>query len=168
LFGFLLFMKNRKLKGIILALSFLLIFFCEISWSIDITVTGSWSENIDALNLLAGAGSNLTDTYQSATAAVQLNITAIGNWRVDVKKTDSNWHSSLELYVKRTGDGTGTGGIPSGGTSYQKVDTDIDQSFFTGNGDRSNIPVQLQLTGVSIQVPPGVYTTTVYYTVIQL
>jgi hypothetical protein len=158
LFGFLLFMKNRKLKGIILALSFLLIFFCEISWSTDITVTGSgWSENIDALNLLAGAGSNLIDTYQSAADAVQLNITATGNWKVQVEKTDSTLPGGLHLYIRKTS-------TPEG--SYQEV-TDIDQDFLgvSGTGN-TNVNVQFKLTGVSIQVlPPGSYSATIQYTV---
>ncbi len=95
---------------------------------------------------------------------MSIDITATsGNWGLDVKKIDTNWHSNLHLHVKRTSDGTGSGTI-SGGDSYQEV-TDIDQSFFSGNSDRSNVNVQLKLTGVSIQVPPDTYTTTIYYTV---
>jgi len=135
-----------------------------ICWAISITVTGSWSETIDALDLQAGAGSDLISTYESAAEAVSIDISATsGNWGLDVKKIDTNWHSNLHLHVKKTSDGTGSGSI-SGGDSYQEV-TDIDQSFFSGNGDRSNVNVQLKLNGVSIQVPPDTYTTTIYYTV---
>ena len=84
----------------------------------------------------AGAGSNLIDTSESASAAVSINITdTSGNWGLVVKRDSSNWHSNLHLYIKRTSDGSAPGSI-SGGTSYQEV-TDIDQSFFSGNGDRS-------------------------------
>ena len=135
-----------------------------ICWAISITATGSWSETIDASDLQAGAGSDLISTYESAADTVSIDITATsGNWGLDVKKIDTNWHSNLHLHVKRTSDGTGSGTI-SGGDSYQEV-TDIDQSFFSGNSDRSNVNVQLKLTGVSIQVPPDTYTTTIYYTV---
>jgi len=135
-----------------------------ICWAISITVTGNWSETIDSTDLQAGAGSDLISTYESAVDTVSIDISAtIGNWGLDVKKFDTNWHSDLHLHVKRTSDGTGSGSI-SGGGAYQEV-TDTDQSFFSGNGDRSSINVQLELTGVSIQVPPDTYTTTVYYTV---
>jgi len=136
-----------------------------ICWALSITATGNWLDlTINASNLTGGAGSNLIDTYQSDPAAVSITITATsGNWGLNVKKINSNWHSSLHLYIQRTSNGTGSGSI-SGGTSYQEV-TDIDLPFFNGNGDRSNVNVQLELTGVSIQVPPDVYSATVYYTV---
>ena len=67
------------------------------------------------------------------------------------------------MYVQRTSDGSGSGSI-AGGTSYQEV-TDTDVKLFWGQNNRSGIDLQLQLTGVSIQVAPDTYTTTVYYTV---
>jgi len=135
-----------------------------ICWAISIAVTGNWSETIDSTDLQDGAGSDLISTYESAINAVSIDISAtVGNWGLDVKKTDTNWHSDLHLHVKRTTDGTGSGSISGGGT-YQDV-TDTDQNFFSGFLDRSMINIQLELTGVSIQVPPDTYTTTVYYTV---
>jgi len=154
-----------KKNSVILVLLIGLIFLCSrAAASISITVTGSWSETIDASDLVAGAGSDLISTCQSAADAVSIDTTETsGNWGLDVKKVDTNWHSNLHLYVKRTSDGTGPGSI-SDGDSYQEI-TDTDLSFFSGNGDRSNVNVQLQLTGVSVQVPPDTYTTTIYYTV---
>ena len=135
-----------------------------ICWAISITVTGNWPETIDSDDLQAGAGSDLIDTYESAADVVTIDVSAtVGDWGLDVKKIDTNWHSNLHLHVKRTSDGAGSGSI-SGGDTYQEV-TDTDQSFFSGNDDRSSITVQLKLTGVSIQVPSDAYTTTVYYTV---
>lgn len=135
---------------------------------ISITVTGDWSETINASDLQAGAGSDLISTYESVSNAVSIDISGTAgvsdNWRVDIKKVDSVWHNSFHLYVKRTSDGAGSGSV-SGGASYQEV-TDIDQSFFSGDNDRSNINVQLKLDGVSIQIPPDNYATTIYYTVV--
>lgn len=132
----------------------------------DITVTGSWILTIDASDLQAGAGSDLIDTYESASDQIDVYVHAIGarTWRVNVRKSDANWHSNFQLSVRRTSDGTGAGSI-SGGTSYQVV-TDTDQIFFDGNKDRQDIKVQLKLTGVSVQVPTDTYTITVYYTVV--
>jgi len=132
-----------------------------------IDVTGSWSLSIDASDLVAGAGSDLIDTYESASDEVHIDISVWGrgsrSWRVDVRKSDSSWHGNYHLYVRRTSNGSGWGSI-SGGTSYQEV-TDTDQSFFSGNWGRSNIHIQLRLSGVSVQIPPNTYTTTVIYTV---
>lgn len=158
-------MKNT-VRHIVLLLLFLLISSYGICWAVSITVTGSWAETIDALDLQAGAGSDLIDTYESASNTVAIDIIAPTNWRVDVKKSDTNWPANFQLYVRRTSDGSGSGSI-SGGTSYQEI-TDTDQSFFNGTLDRSNITGQLKLTGVSVQIPVDTYTTTVYYTVVEI
>jgi len=156
--------KKKAVTYALLAVS--AVFLCSggLCWAISISAPGSWSQTIDASNLTGGAGSNLNNTYQSDPAAVSITITATsGNWGLTVKRIDSKWHNNLHLWVKRTSDGSGSGSI-SGGSSYQEV-TDIDQAFFNGNGDRSDVNIQLQLTGVSIQVPSDTYTATVYYTV---
>ena len=158
-----------KRNFVILILLIGLIFLGTKAWAIvSITVTGDWSETINASDLQAGAGSDLISTYESVSNTVSIDISGTAgvsdNWRVDIKKVDSVWHNSFHLYVKRTSDGAGAGSV-SGGASYQEV-TDIDQSFFSGDNDRSNINVQLKLDGVSIQVPPDNYTTTIYFTVI--
>ena len=134
--------------------------------AINIEVTGNWSETINAARLQAGAGSDLIDTYESAVDVAYIDISATtGSWSIDIRKVDTNWHANFHLYVRRTSDGNGSGSI-SGGSSYQEI-TDTDQSFFGGNRARSYVDLQLRLTGVSIQVPPDIYTTTVYYTVIE-
>lgn len=132
----------------------------------SIWVSGSWSETIDASDLQAHAGSDLIDSYESASKAIFISITAFNrNWQVNVKRIDTNWQSNLHLHVKRTSNGAGTGSI-SGGTSYQEV-TEADQSFFSGFSSRYSISLQLKLSNVSVQIPPGNYTTTVYYTVVE-
>jgi len=144
---------------------------------VTIDVTGSWSETIDETDLQAGAGSDLNPTYTSATNQININIDKIVygnfwdwfvnyNWRVDVRRSDTNWDSQFRLYVRRTGNGFGLGSI-SGGTTFQEV-TLIDQVFFSGSRRRYYIPVQCQLGNVSINISPDVYTTTVIYTVTEL
>ena len=132
-----------------------------------ITVTGSWSETIDASDLVAGAGSDLIGIYESNSDQIVLDIdVGRGNFRVDVSKINTNWHSDFQLYVRRTSDGTGDGEI-SGGTSYQEI-TDTYQSFFTFKKDRTGINLQLKLCGVSVQVAPDTYTTTAYCTIVKI
>jgi len=159
--------KTNKLASSFFALCFSVFFGNEVCGQISITLTGSWSETINAADLTAGPGSDLQDSYESAADAASLSISGTGGvgdtWRIDVKKVDANWHGNFVLSVRRTS--AGTGGSVSGGDAYQQV-TDTDNSFFSGSEDVSGINVQLKLSGVSIQVPPDTYTTTVYYTVV--
>jgi hypothetical protein len=134
----------------------------------DISATGGWTQTINASNLVSGAGSNLIATYQSATNATTLTISnptgTGGRWLVNVQRTDILWSSNFTLYVQRTSNGTGTGTI-TGGTSYIIINTTATQ-FFSGRRARSGINLQYELTGMSINVPPSTYSTTVTFTVV--
>ncbi len=130
----------------------------------DITATGGWSETIDASDLIGGAGTDLTGSYESSPSATVIDITALGNYRVDVRRSDTNWSTSFTLYVKRTSDGAGSGTI-SGGTSYIAVPT-TDTEFFSGSLDRTNIDVQYQLSGMSVSISPDTYSTTLTFTIV--
>lgn len=136
-----------------------------VCWAITITVTGNWADTIDASDLQGGPGSDLKSTYESDLGTVDIFFT-VGNWTLVVSKPDlPTWHGNLHLYVKKTSDGSGSGTIiPPGETAYQEI-TDTDLPFFSGSVDSSNINLRLKLEGVSIQVPPGTYTTKIYYTV---
>jgi hypothetical protein len=136
--------------------------------AIDITVTGSWNQTIDKNNLTGGAGTNLTSTYTSIQNINLINITGAtskkDSWQVNVKRINTTWDNSLLVFAKRTSAGTGSGKI-YGGQAYIQVTT-TDTTFFTGEGDRNGIQIQLQLTGASLTVPPNQYSTTIQYTVI--
>ena len=140
--------------------------------AITITVLGSWDLIITDLDLQGGAGDDFNPSYESASDAVTVDIGGIHpfnqNYQVDVSKVDSTWHSNFHLYVRRTSEGSGHAkSTISGGLTYQEV-TDIDQTFFSGTGGRDGITIQLNLTGVSIQVPPDTYLTTIYYTALEI
>ena len=155
-------MKKKAFTYALLTVSALFLCSGGLCWAISISATGIWSETIGSPP--PAAGNDLPNTRESATNAISINITSTsGNWSLTVEKIDSKWHNNLHLYVKRTSDGTPSGNI-SGGSSYQEVENTA-QPFFNGNGDKSNVSVQLELTGISIQVPPDTYTTTVRYTV---
>ena len=136
--------------------------------AISVSVVGSWAETVDSLDLQAGAGSDLIDTYVSSSTAVTIDISGTtgsgDSWRLDVSKTDTTWDADLLLDVQRTTSGTGPGSIANG-SSYQNV-TGTAQSFFSGSGDRSDVKIQLRLRGMSVQVSPNTYSTTVFYTVV--
>lgn len=136
--------------------------------ALDVSVSGAWSEAIDAADLQAGAGSNLIDTHASSagivTVAIAATVDAADTWRVEVRRTDTTWDAGVALWVHRTSDGTGPGSI-SGGGSYVEVGT-TDAALFTGAGDRSSISLQFRITGMSVGVSPDAYLSTVTFTVV--
>jgi len=159
---------RRSCVGLILTLIILSDYGAGSAAAMDIMGSGMWSPTIGASDLTAGAGSNLTGSYQSNSDQVLISISnTMGyddNWRVDVRRSDTNWHSNFVLSVRRTGDGTG-GGLIAGGGSYQSVGIS-DGAFFSGAGDRSDITIQLEISGVSIQIPPATYSTSIIFTVV--
>ncbi len=139
--------------------------------AIDLSATGGWNETVNESDLISGAGSNLVDTYGSTTDATNISISNCtddsDNWRVDVRRVDEGgWYGDFTLYVKRTSEGTGNGSV-SDGLSYVEI-TSTDTPFFSGAGDRSNITIQYQLTGMSINVSPTNYNTTIIFTVVDI
>ncbi len=156
--------KNRK-QLILLFILFVFIGFINKIQAQTITVTGSWVLTIGLLDLQGGAGSDFNPTYESAVDQIEIDIkdAAKINWRVDVSKIDINWDSRMILSVKRTGGGKEI----TGGTVYQEV-TDTDQEFFRGSKNNNNIPVQLQLDGMTVEIQQDTYTTTIYYTVMEI
>ena len=159
---------NRMAVVIVVVTGCGLISCCSVCKAIDIVATGAWSPAIGAADLQGGAGTDLEPAYESNADQVTItisNTTGIGdNWRVDVKRTDSNWHGDYILSVKRTGAGAGGGSI-AGGTDYQEVTTNY-AALYSGTGDRNDIPIQFKLAGVSIRIPPDTYSTTITYTVV--
>ncbi len=142
----------------------------QIGYSQTISVTGNWDLTIDETDLQGGPGTDLISTYASVTSmtieVIKGNDNKKWNWRVDVSKIDNNWHGDFHLDVRRTGPGSGRGTI-SGGTIYQEISSTY-QSFFSGYKNRHDVPFQYQLRGVSVQVVPNTYTTTVWFTVIEI
>lgn len=155
------------LMGRVVVFLILLLFALTEVEAIDISAAGGWSETIDENDLQSGAGSDLTDIYESVTGATTASISNCAgdsdNWRVDVRRSDGNWHGDYVLYVQRTSEGTGTGSI-SGGDAYIEVTT-TDIEFFSGAGNRDNIELQYKLTGMSINASPNTYNTTIIFTI---
>lgn len=155
---------SKVLRYAVIGLLVFFIFAGQSGSATDISVIGSWSETIDENDLLAGAGTDLKNSYESPNNQVSITISGTtGSWRVDIKRVDANWHADLSLSVRRTG--SGVGGSVSGGDTYTEI-TGTDQPFFTGSDGVSGITAQFKLSGISIQVMPDNYSTTVYYTVV--
>lgn len=137
--------------------------------AMDIAVVGSWTTTVTASDLTAGAGSDLAGTHTSASSQATLDVSNVpggptDTWRVDVSRSDAIWSSSIHVWARRTGDGTGSGSI-SGGGAWQELGT-TDATFFSGAGDRSGVTIQLRVTGLTVGIPANVWATSIVYTLV--
>ncbi|MDH7512835.1 MAG: hypothetical protein QHH14_07815 [Clostridiales bacterium] len=152
-------------KKIALCLSGVLVFGVSEFFALSITVAGTWTLVINQSALQGPPGSDLISIHESGLNQIMVTVDMDAWWhsyRVDVRKVDSNWHSNLRLYIRRTGNGTGLF-VPSGGLNYLEI-TGSNTLFFTGIGDRSNIPLRERIEGVSVDIPVATYTTTIIFT----
>lgn len=135
-----------------------------------ISGSGGWSVTIDSSDLQAGAGTNLVTTLTSSTNAGTLSgSNSFFNWHVTVQRTGNvplftPWPNGLNLQVRRTGNGTSMLSL-TGGTTFMTITTTA-QTFFSSPGADNSIPLQYRLTGLSLQIRPSGYKTTVTYTIL--
>lgn len=131
----------------------------------DIVSSGDWYETITAANLSAGAGSDLVAQIESVSGVTTLTISnAPGAWSLVARRSSTTWHADLAVSVKRVSDGSGSGSI-AGGAAYVEL-TGSDIEIFTGTEDRSDISLQLKLTGLSKDVAPDTYASSIIFTVL--
>ena len=152
-----------------------LLFFCTIKAQ-TISVTGThWTV---AIPTITGAGSNYAGTYESATNQILLKVDIpllLSSGKVSVRYTPNpTWNSNLILSAKRTGNGSTVCLVctMTGGTAYQTVTlTDIELfrvSALASVISYSNIPIQLQLSGVSVTIPAATYNSRIVFTISDL
>lgn len=146
---------------------------CHVKSQRTLTVGGNnWTVAVPSIS---EAGSNYSGTYESANNQVLLNASVpllLGNGKVTVRyEPDPSWDSSLILYAKRTGNGT-TACIActiTGGTSYIMIPlTDVELFRIQATlalASYTNIPVQLQLSGVSVTIPARTYNSRIIFTI---
>ena len=136
-----------------------------VAWAADIAASGGWNRTITSGDLIAGAGTDLISQQESNSDATTLTITSTsgGAWRIKVRHTPGPWNNDLTLWIRRTSDGTGIGSI-SGGSGYIQVTT-LDTEICAGTNDRSGISIQYKLSGLSKNVSPDSYLSSVLFTV---
>ncbi|MEA3500749.1 MAG: hypothetical protein U9R41_07025 [Candidatus Marinimicrobia bacterium] len=145
--------------------------------SVNLTIWPNWGNidiigNWDIINISENDIIN-SNEVESADNFVYLDVSGFScnwwfcdNWRIDVKKTDINWNENLVLSLKRVNDGhADNNGEINGGTNYQII-TNSNQLFCEGEGDRKRIYLQNKLGGLSYQIPPDTYSTTIQFTII--
>lgn len=150
-----------------------LIFSCVLKAQRTITVAGgNWAVPIPSIT---EAGSNYVGTYESLDNQVLLTVSvplALSNGKISVHyEPNPTWNSNLILNVKRTGDGSTLCVLCtiSGGTAYQAVTlTDLELFRITAVlalASYSNIPIKIQLSGVSVTIPAATYNSKLVFTI---
>lgn len=129
-----------------------------------ITLTNnSWLPSVTATPVTIVGNNYTSSTLTSSVNETLLNIISNGSYTVYVNKTDIDWNAGISLWVRRTGDGTGSGNIS---TNIPFIElTNLDQVLFTGNKDRSNIPIQFEIRGLSVLLPAKQYKTSIVFTI---
>ena len=135
--------------------------FAGSSFAADLTSSGSWFKLLSASDLTAGAGSGLPTNLESVSGVTVLNLSAVGPWEVKARK-GNGLPNGVTLWVRRTSAGTGSGTV-EGGEAFVELGSS-DSSIFSGSGDRSNISIQYKVTGLSVAVAPGSYTSPIIFT----
>lgn len=128
----------------------------------------SWVTNIPANTILI-AGSDYSQNY---TNSININVTGT-NWTISVQKDGLLWDSRLKIFASRLGSGTFIDrfgiSVPSlnvsGGIIPIEIPSNSSTVFFNGSFTANNIPIQYEIRGVSVLIPAGNYSTTVYYTI---
>jgi hypothetical protein len=148
-------------KSLFILIVFL--FSAFLSKSQRISVSGNPTFSATDLNVTE-AGDNFTSTITSTSGSlIKISNASTRYWHISVDRVDVSWNSNLHLWVRRSGNGTGYY-APYDGTTFQEV-TSIDTYFFAGYGNLSSIPIQYQVSNISMLIPSGNYSTTIYYTV---
>jgi hypothetical protein len=156
-------------------ITFLVISNSLFSQGIDIIVTGGWMRNISPSDI-SEAGNDYPITYTSNTNQTLLTITPKNYNKtiyVYVTRSDIAWNTNLTLKIRRTSNGTNNNINIAEGLIYQTItNTSPPLSapspvtpLFTCNGPFINIPLQYEITGISVLLPVQSYSTTIYYTV---
>lgn len=138
-----------------------------------LTVGGNnWTVTVPSIT---EAGTNYTGTYESATNQILLAASVpllLSSGKVSVHyEPNPIWNSNLILHTRRTGDGTTLCVLCSitGGTAYQIITTADIELFrivaVLALASYSNIPIQLQLTGVSVTIPAATYNSRMVFTI---
>ncbi|MDO9512421.1 MAG: hypothetical protein Q7J34_11730 [Bacteroidales bacterium] len=136
------------------------------TWGQTITISINLSStqlNVSS-SLITEAGNDYQiSAYEDCSVCPVLFVSGYANkdMRVDVRKSDMIWSSSLAILVRRTAIATGI----TGGTTFQTI-TNSDQYFFTVVKNTVNwIPIAFRVQNFSVLNGSGNLSTNVIFTV---
>jgi hypothetical protein len=159
----------KKIFLILLIMGFSIV--KSFSQTASVSVIGNWSSFIPSTTITE-AGNNYNMSLTSLPNQAYLDIANANtntSWTVSVS-LQMPMNGGLELFIRKTGDGTGTTGssiLPVGTNPYIQLST-MPQIFFQGVKNITNIPIQCEIRGISVTAPATTYSTSVVYTITAL
>lgn len=106
---------------------------------------------------------------QSMPGSAALSVVNAGNtreqWGIEVKIQGSPLPEGVKLWVRRSGSGHGAGWIRNG-LGYIPVG-ESPVLLFSGTGDRMQVPLQLQIAGITPRTPGATIRTSLIFTVVR-
>lgn len=153
----------RKFSLFVIPLAFCLAFTAPLC-AVDITAVGGWTGLV--------IDSYLQSEYESdpdTTIVNIINTVESSNWRVSVRASyGADWPDDVRLSVRATAAGQGSSESSPIGVGVYVAVTTSDNLFFESKLDRSGVAIQYRLSGLSVSVPPGTYSTAVTFTVVEI
>ncbi len=161
---------------------------CASSMAQSLSISGTtWLPTVSTVTEAGNdySGSTLTSASNQSLLSVTMPnaffilVLTSNHYTVQIKSINSgaSWSAAgLKIYAKRTGNGSGGGSsilgisdISGGNATFQELSSS-DAYFFEGNNygttPRSGIPIQFQITGVSVLAPVANYSTSIIFTLI--
>ncbi|WP_324668312.1 hypothetical protein [Geochorda subterranea] len=139
----------------------------------QVVVSGDWTLTVEGVGVptLSDLPALPTD-WESPMPVARATIRRAGGrspgWQVLIRRVDGLWPSGVTLEACLTDQGRG-GTVQSpyrcSDRSFVEVGTQ-DTLFFWGSGNPSDVGIGLRLSGISVDVPPGIYMTAVVYTIV--
>lgn len=129
----------------------------------NLKIKGRW--NVTSINYIIEPGSDIKSVITSRNDQIELSVTGNLNrstWSIQISKSDVDWNDKIEIWIKRTGNGQGSGEVYSG-TTFQKINN-LPMSFIIGKKAVNKIPFQLEIRNLSVTIPAREYTTNIVYT----
>jgi len=139
----------------------LTLFFFQSVYAQSISITGQWNYTIPTTDITE-AGKDFSGTYTSSVNQVFLDINHPHIWKISVKINNIDWDDNLRVYVRRTGNGWGSGRIS--GTQNYKQTNNKGSTLINGNNLRYDVPLQYQIRNVSVTIPAHNYIAEIVYT----
>lgn len=157
------------MKNLIILIAFLAISNCIYSQKDKMNVTGNWARDLSAADI-NGAGNDYGSSIVSATNQSFITVSPGGNSNnyvninVLVQREDNTWDSNLNLKIRRTSNGTNGNVIISPLIPFQTISNTSYITLFSCTGTHTSVPLQYEITGISVLLPAQTYSTTVVFT----
>ncbi len=163
------------MKRLVTCCLFLLTSGLALSQELTMSPLSDWNVRLSENDLRAGEDFMSTMTSGEDQSKITIEVGPanfyylfFNSWSLSVERSGGNWDNDLELYIRRTGSGQSAGFFfanISGGESFVRINRSS-REFFRGNGYRYDVPIQLEIRGISLTIPTDTYSTDLIFTVI--